>query len=555
MKHSIMAPVLSGLRVTSLFRAAERWEIDAESSGPAECPRCKGQSATRHSRYTRMLRDLPVQGLPVVIQLRSSRWRCRNLACDQVIFTERLPQAAGSYAQRTSRLDGVVGLLAHAVGGRPGERLAVQLGLPVSRHSLLRQLKQAARRRQDDAPLRVVGIDEWAWRRGTTFGTILVDLERREVVDVLPDRPPVSTAAWLRLHPAVEIVSRDRYGLYAEGARQGAPQARQVTDRFHLVQNLRERIEQQLSRLERPLRHRPLQRGDAKNSPQCAPRGNPQVAEHEQLTRSARRGSLETMFTEVRALHAAHKTAAQIVRELGLSRKRVDKWIRLETLPERNRMTPKPRSRGFYQDHLARRRSDGCTEGRRLMVEIQALGYSGSYSRLADFLSRWRHRKALVRPIMVAAAERPVMPHDPATGGLIAPGIAAALCIQPRRLLKARQAAKVAVLKDALPEFSVMRRLAIGFRTLLRAGTSDGLDRWLRDAAASGVYAMQRFARTLKQDIDAVRNAVTETWSNGQTEGQINRLKTFKRAMYGKAGAELLRARMLPWSAIAQHQT
>jgi transposase len=190
-----------------------------------------------------VLRDLPVQGLPVVIRLRSSRWRCRNLACELVIFTERMPQAAASHARRTSRLDGIVGLLAHAVGGRPAEKLALQLGFPVSRHALLRQLKQATRRRQDDTPLRVVGIDEWAWRRGTTFGTMLVDLERREVVDVLPDRSSASTADWLRQHPAVEIVSRDRHGLYAEGTRQGASQARQVADRFHLVKNLRERIE------------------------------------------------------------------------------------------------------------------------------------------------------------------------------------------------------------------------------------------------------------------------------------------------------------------------
>ncbi|WP_419760323.1 transposase family protein [Acidisoma sp.] len=129
---------------------------------PVRCP-----TAARHSRYTRVLRDLPVQGLPVVIRLRSSRWRCRNLGCELVIFTERMPQAAASHAQRTSRLDGIVGLLAHAVGGRPAERLAAQLGFPASRHALLRQLKQAVRRRQDDAPLRVVGIDEWAWRRGT----------------------------------------------------------------------------------------------------------------------------------------------------------------------------------------------------------------------------------------------------------------------------------------------------------------------------------------------------------------------------------------------------
>lgn len=312
-----------------------------------------------------------------------------------------MPQAAASHAQRTARLDGIVGLLAHAVGSRPAERLAVQLGLPASRHSLLRQLKLAARQRQGDVPLRVVGIDEWAWRRGTTFGTTLVDLDRREVAVVLPDRSSASNADWLRQHPAVEIVSRDRYGLYAKVPGKAHLRPGRLRTASHRVQNLRERIEQQLSRLERPLRHRPLQRGGAQDFPRCAPRGNPQVAEHEQLTRSARRQSLETLFTEVRALQAAHKTAAQIVRELGLSCQRVDKWIRLEKIPDRNRMMPKPGSPGFYEDHLARRWAEGCTDSRR---------YGGSYSRLADFLSRWRRTGAAARPVASARPDGPVMP-------------------------------------------------------------------------------------------------------------------------------------------------
>ena len=133
------------------------------------------------------------------------------------------------------------------------------------------------------------------------------------------------------------------------------------------------------------------------------------------------------------------------------------------------------------------------------------------------------------------------------TGRVISPLTAAALCVKPRGQMTARQVANVDALKAASAEFTAMRRLAMRFRGLLRGGTAEGLDAWPDpDARASGIYAMQRFAKTIRQDLEAVRNAMSEPWSNGQTEGQINRLKTLKRAMYGRAGVELLRARMMP---------
>ena len=135
---------------------------------------------------------------------------------------------------------------------------------------------------------------------------------------------------------------------------------------------------------------------------------------------------------------------------------------------------------------------------------------------------------------------------DPMTGRVISPLTAAALCVKPRGQMTARQIANVDALKAASAEFTAMRRLAMRFRGLLLGRTPEGLEDWLTDARASGIYAMQRFARTIRQDIEAVRNAVSEPWSNGQTEGQINKLKTLKRAMYGRASVELLRARMMP---------
>jgi transposase len=235
--------------------AAERqgagWVVAAEAPGLGRCPGCDRQSQCRHGWRVRHLQDLPVQGAAVTLNLKVGRWRCRDPRCDRRTFTARLPLIAEPFVRRTRRVSDLARLPTHAAGGRPAERLVTRLGLPQSDDTLLRSLKRHAARRQDKASVRVVGIDDWSWRKGTTYGTILVDLERREVLDVLADRSADVTSHWLTGHSEIEIVSRDRAGLYADGARQGAPQALQVADRFHLLQNLRKSIEQQMSRAPR----------------------------------------------------------------------------------------------------------------------------------------------------------------------------------------------------------------------------------------------------------------------------------------------------------------
>jgi hypothetical protein len=180
--------------------------------------------------------------------------RCRNEHCERRIFAERLPQLAAPFARRTTRLAGIVRLFGHAAGGRPAARLMACLGMPTGRTTILRSVTRSARAQDEPSFVRVAGIDDWAWKKGSSYGTVIVDLERRQVVDLLADRSAASTAEWLRAHPEVEVVSRDRAGLYADGARQGAPQARQVADRFHPLQNFRETIEHQLGRFEAPIR-------------------------------------------------------------------------------------------------------------------------------------------------------------------------------------------------------------------------------------------------------------------------------------------------------------
>jgi hypothetical protein len=395
----------------------------------------------------------------------------------------------------------------------------------------------------------VIGIDEWSRRKGSDFGSIIVDLERRQVIDVLPDRAASSVEAWMRNHPGIEYVVRDRDGLYAEGAAKGAPQAEQVADRFHLLQNLRKTIETELAGIRAPT-------GAVGKPPSLIAESG---ANGRACTRMAGRDMRESMFNQVRSLHEAGESAEAIRLATGLGHRTVRRWIRLKTLPPRQRMAPKATTPSAFEAHLRRRWTEGCTHVPTLLAEVRGLGFTGCVARLSAFLSPWRRAdvgeetpESRATPRNAAPletrcySELPVMPRDPSTGGLISSIVAAALCVKPRGMLTDSQQAKVAVLKSSLPSFAAMRALAMRFRGMMRSGKADGLDAWIRDAASSGIYGMRVFARGLQKDLGAVQNALTTKWSSGQVEGQINRLKALKRAMYGRVSVEILRARLLP---------
>ena len=333
-------------------------------------------------------------------------------------------------------------------------------------------------------------------------------------------------------HPAIEIVSRDRCGLYARAARQGAASARQVADRFHLIQNLRLSIEQQLSYSYRPSK-------SSHNKSSSAQDERSALQEHRQMVRIGRRDVRLEHFRRVKALHQAGLKLSRIVDETGLGWRTVAKWVTLDILPERRLMDPRPSNPASFQDFLARLWDAGCTNGRELLIEVQKKGYTGSFSHLERLLRKWRCTGAAAAPLQEPdTVELPAVTAIPS----VPPIAASILCMKPRGQLTQQEAERVDRLKASLPNFAVMRRLAMRFRGILRSHDPTKLDGWLKNARETGLYGIKRFASILQRDIDAVRNAVSETWSNGQTEGQINRLKTLKRSMYGRAGTELLRA-------------
>jgi transposase len=430
-----------------------------------------------------------------------------------------------------------------------------RLGMSVSDTTILRSIKEAARPKAGHVPVRVVGIDEWAWRKGLNYGTIIVDLEQRQVVGLLGDRSSSTSAAWFREHPELEIINRDRAGLYADAARQGALQARQIADRFHIVKNFRETIERQLGRYEAPIRKTevPVEDIDTNETP-LRERGDRRftMATEGPPKRSLSDAGQKVMFDEIRALYEAGSTVSKISRKLGLGLRRVHRWVCRIDFPERNVMAPKPSTPAYFGTFLAASWAQGTTKVRHLFSDIRRRGYTGSFSHLARFVAPWRQASSVKDGVAehLSDEDSPAPPRlralDPMTGRQISPLTAAALCVKPRGLMTERQLASVDVLKAASTDFCTMRHLAMRLRGLLRGGTVEALNIWLTDARSSNIHGIRRFSRTVRQDMAAVTNAVLEPWSNGQVEGQINRLKMLKRAMYGRAGVDLLRARMFP---------
>jgi transposase len=517
--------------------------IEVETMKPAvPCPLCDRPSGRVHSRYRRNLGDLPWQGCVVRWRLEVRKFFCDNADCRRRIFTERVPKVAAAYARNTVRLDAALTEIAFTGGGEAGSRLAGRLGMPISPDTLLRWIRRAPT--PAEATPQFIGVDDWAVRRGQRYGTILCDLESHRPIDLLDDREAKTVADWLILHPGIRVITRDRASFYIHGASAGAPQAMQVADRFHLMQNLREAMTRVLER-RYPHVVAAAQGVAAASSPliaepaQAAP---PNQTRARRLPRRAtlrevRQGYRAQRYEKVIDLHKLGISDRAIAKQMRIHRETVARYVQAGQLPERTPRLYASRT-DPYTAYLLRRWNEGCHNAAQLHRELSSEGGTVSYCSVRRRVARWdRHcigncpGEALFKPQTAA----------PPSAKRLAWSL-----LSERDELDDRRRVLIEALFRRCPEVATASSLARKFVSMLRQRRGERLDDWIQCAwDRNAPRELRVFATGLQSDYAAVKAALTTDWSNGQVEGQVNRLKLIKRQMYGRAKFDLLRKRVL----------
>jgi transposase len=372
----------------------------------ARCPLCHCRSRRVHSRYRRTLIDLPISGQRVILHVQVRRFRCPTASCPRQIFAERLPDLAAPFARRSQPLQAALAQIGFALGGEAGARLAGHLGMPTSPATLLRLIRTAPV--PDPGTPRVIGVDDWAYKCGLRYGSIVCDLERHQVIDLLPDRSADSVATWLRTRPSIEVVARDRSGLYADGIARGAPQAIQVADRWHLIDNLAETLEKFLlhkgallkqaaaciAAVAAPVAAQTSQLADDAVYQGKRRNPTPHLWEQRADAESARRLALRhAKYEAVCALHAKGATIMDIARTVGVTRRTVYRYLN-DGPPQRRRPTAYGRRRVLepWEPYLLKRWEEGCHTATRLWREICDQGFAYSVTNVQRFCAQLRRQ-------------------------------------------------------------------------------------------------------------------------------------------------------------------
>lgn len=530
---STMLPNTTELRLDYLISEANSITMVVTTTRPgAHCCNCQQLSTRVHSQYWRSLADLPWNGIQVRLRLHTRRFFCSSLTCSRRIFTERLPATVAPYARRTTRLNEALQLLSFTTGGEPGARLATQLGMATSGDTLLRCIRRFSF--PEPPTPRVLGVDDWAWRKRNRYGTILVDLEGHRVIDLLPDREARTLEKWLEAHPGVEVVSRDRSGAYAEGIAKGAPEAVQVADRWHLLKNLGEALErilqskhQQLQQAAKSMAVLPPESSAADQLESSAP---PAGSTSRQRQSQARRERRLARYGQVIALQQQGCSQAAISHQTGLERKTIRRYLRAGAF--RERATPqRRRALDRFLPYLEKRWAEDCHNAAQLWREICEQGYSGRPGMIRQWAGQRRQPGSHVSPgIAPSKVKRVPTPRQTAWW-----------LVRPHELT-ADERAFLEALYEQSPEVKQVAEIAFEFTRLLRERDAKAWPVWQKSAANTPLAS---FVRQLNRDEAAVQAALKQPWSNGQTEGQVHRLKLIKRQMFGRAKFDLLKSRVL----------
>jgi transposase len=528
-------PLGEGLELTQIGQQEDQLVLHVTATSPsALCPLCQQPATRLHSRYRRVVKDLPCAGQRVRLILSVRKFFCDAADCMRKVFAERLLHLVAPWAQMTARLNEALQTIGLATCGRLGARLAAHLGITTSWMTIVRRIM--ALPTPEAQHVECLGLDDFAFRRGRTFGTVVVDLDAHQIIDLLPDRQAETAATWMAAHPEITHVSRDRGAEYASAASTGAPQAIQVADRFHVCQNLSDAVQRLLARVLSEMKASSQQAEEeipAKvEAPVAVQEWRPDPGKHVARTIATRRAERGARYQQAVRLREQGLAIKEIACQLGASERTVRHWFERGVAPDTRPRHKRQSDFDPYAPYVLKRWQDGERNGTRIFEEIAAQGYPGSQRMVYRFLKTLKKTD-----VTLSAGTRCVLHYTSSA--------AVCLFMQHPDNLDERKRLDLAALRQAYPALASVYDLTQDFLQMLHKQEGERLDTWLASVYESGLPELTSFAHGVEQDKAAVQAGLTLPINNGQTEGHVTRIKLIKRMMYGKAGFALLRQRVL----------
>jgi len=518
-------PHLRGFRFRAVARESARLTFQYERiTRSAPCPLCGAVAHRIHSHYQRRVWDMPIEMTSVVLLLQVRKWYCDNAQCPRKIFTERLPHVTMPHGRYTHHLRQVLAQLGQEHGGASGARSGRIVGVQVTERTILRLLH--AQPLPEVPPPRIIGLDDWAWKRRQRYGAIVVDLERATPIALLPERSVDVVRRWLQEHPTITIVARDRSQEFATAITQALPQAQQVADRWHLAHNLTELLDTVVASrwklLLKALR------------PAETPLPLPQHTAHH-----TRHLVGDERYQQAHSLAQAGVPVVAIAEHMGVGARTIRRWLAQQRGPHTVPRKPRRGPFDWTTAYLRERWEAGEYNGMVLWEALRTQGFTGSSRSVYRRLRQWRAHP-YQRMLLVNQPSSTRSPWSDLTPGKVVGWIIARpehLRSQDRERLE-----RICQVDEVLAQ---ARMLMQQWLTMIRRHTAEPLERWLQDVRTSALPQWLPFARSIERDKAAIVAGLTLPYSTGPVEGHINRLKLIKREAYGKASLEYLQQRFL----------
>lgn len=514
----------------------------------AKCPICGHFSSSVHDHYHRKITDLPVFQNTTTLFLKTRKFKCKNYSCHRKVFSEQTSHIK-RYSRRTIRVSQLLDSLSIELTGKHGSQLSKLLYLSVSCSTVTRiALKQELPVINQPA---ILGVDDWAFRKGVNYGTVLINMETSRPIDLLSSRDSANLKEWLKKYPAVKIVSRDRSGAYSSAINEICPDAIQVADRFHLLMNLSDALDKYFKSVRKEIRQVITDKTDeilslSANEGQCNSTDVTnflavQIASESKEIQLDQR--IDT-FNKVKEFQSKGTPLKRISTILKISRNTVRSYFIQETLSPR--IHPRSINIALFSDYILSRLNMEGYKKKDIFDEILGLGYNGGHTQAFVYINKLKLEYGLTTLDSLEVKQKIIPYVKPLDSRKLAKYIGGSIS----EIEDPDERSCMKTLIANLPELQIVRKLVQIFRTMLKRGCGS-ITRWIDFVKKSKrkLSGLKSFAHGLSRDIKAVENGIRLPWSNGTVEGHVNRIKCIKRQMYGRASFELLRRKVI----LSQH--